>query len=1148
MSSRKFKFISPGVFINEIDRSQMPGLPGDIGPALIGRFERGPALKPTQINSFEQFVEVFGKPIPGGQGGDVFRDGNYTAPTYAAYAAQAYLRNNAPVTIIRLVGDTNKDATGESAYAGWKMDNTLPNIAATSNGGAFGLFIAAGSDNYTMTSKILMSGTSGGFSALATKLATSIVLSGAIQTTITGAIGAAGVANSLGYGTGSMPDAGITDTQIAANIVLAVNSGTTAQQAHGFTATNTDNIVTFTAPGPNATVTISGSGLDMASSQINSKFLALTASDGTHQYHSASATRFDADRTPVTGTLAAIWYLDQGTIELSGNTIGIEPHPTSSAGIMLRPVDNNLTFKAVITNNGSTIVEETSFDFNINSPRYIRKRFNTNPTLTNDTIVENTESYFLGETYEGHVKTLITRTSKNEAYGWITPLNAPNNSIPGGDFKFSYSKMSNGQGALAKTGWFISQDLSTNYSSYDPANMTKLFRLVGRLTREDVQRKVKISIKDLRKSSDPTSEYGSFTVAIRDIKDTDAAPVYVEQFNNCNLNPASDNYVAKKLGDKYETWDYDSKKYKEYGDYPNNSDYVRVEVAPDVSDAVTNPVLLPFGAFGPPQYIGYQSSPSGTLLTYHGGGPIATTGTFVTKGLAYAGSRPVDPEGNHIVFTGSASNSPTAPIAFVTNVTFPELRLRISSSEGFVIDPTDAFFGADTTYNSNEFDKSTLDVLRAKPDTVASHVADPGTTENSWVFSLDNVRNANVSSSIDAGDTDDYSGAYATNAVYDVYARNYSMAYNNHSASAGGTNVPTNSATASYENVLEAGFDKFTTCLHGGFDALDITEREPFRNTLLSADGVKETTNYAYNSLSVAIDALRDSERTEFNLVAAPGITNNTLNSKLVRMAESRGDALAIIDPQGGFVPNTEGTDSIEDRIGTVDSTVDNMQQNLKLNSSYGAAYYPWVQIRDNMNGATLWAPASVAAIGALSYSEAVSELWFAPAGFTRGGLSANNAGGLPVIGVRQRLTSKERDKLYENNINPIASFPAEGIVIFGQKTLQTTPSALDRINVRRLTIFLKREISRIAATLLFDQNVQITWNKFRGQAERFLGGVKSGLGLTDYKVILDESTTTPDLIDRNILYAKIFVKPARAIEFIAIDFVITDSGASFDD
>ena len=129
-----------------------------------------------------------------------------------------------------------------------------------------------------------------------------------------------------------------------------------------------------------------------------------------------------------------------------------------------------------------------------------------------------------------------------------------------------------------------------------------------------------------------------------------------------------------------------------------------------------------------------------------------------------------------------------------------------------------------------------------------------------------------------------------------------------------------------------------------------------------------------------------------------------------------------------------------------------------------------------------------------------------------------------------------------------LATFPAEGIVIFGQKTLQVTPSALDRVNVRRLMTFLKREISRIAATTLFDQNVQATWNRFKGRADALLTSVQARLGLTDYKIVLDSSTTTPELVDRNIMYAKIFLKPARAIEFIALDFVITNSGASFED
>ena len=137
---------------------------------------------------------------------------------------------------------------------------------------------------------------------------------------------------------------------------------------------------------------------------------------------------------------------------------------------------------------------------------------------------------------------------------------------------------------------------------------------------------------------------------------------------------------------------------------------------------------------------------------------------------------------------------------------------------------------------------------------------------------------------------------------------------------------------------------------------------------------------------------------------------------------------------------------------------------------------------------------------------------------------------------------------LYEANINPIASFPAEGVVVFGQKTLQIVPSALDRVNVRRLLIYIKKEVSRIAATTLFEQNVTATWDNFRSRVSSFLEGIKGGQGLMDFKVILDKTTTTPELVDRNIMYAKVFLKPAKAIEFIALDFIITDSGASFAD
>ena len=270
------------------------------------------------------------------------------------------------------------------------------------------------------------------------------------------------------------------------------------------------------------------------------------------------------------------------------------------------------------------------------------------------------------------------------------------------------------------------------------------------------------------------------------------------------------------------------------------------------------------------------------------------------------------------------------------------------------------------------------------------------------------------------------------------------------------------------------------------------------------------------------------------------------VTDKLIEVAEERADSLAIIDLENDYIPSHENTSTEASRKADPDLAITSLRART-LNSSYAAAYYPYVQIRDTLSNQLLDVPPSVVALGTLSYSEAVRDPWFAPAGFTRGGLSDGRIG-FPVTNVKHQLTSEERDNLYEVNVNPIASFPAEGIVVFGQKTLQLNESALNRINVRRLLLFLKREISRLAATTLFEQNLPATWTGFSTRAEALLSEVKGRLGLADYKVVLDETTTTPDMVDRNIMYAKIFLKPVQAIEFIALDFVITDSGAGFAD
>ena len=279
-----------------------------------------------------------------------------------------------------------------------------------------------------------------------------------------------------------------------------------------------------------------------------------------------------------------------------------------------------------------------------------------------------------------------------------------------------------------------------------------------------------------------------------------------------------------------------------------------------------------------------------------------------------------------------------------------------------------------------------------------------------------------------------------------------------------------------------------------------------------------------------------------------PGLTNDSLTTHMINVCESRADAMALIDLPNVYKPAHEGYEADKSaRIGTTPSAAATALRERRLDSSYGATFYPWVQTRDDNSGQLVWIPPTVAMMGVLASSERSAQIWYAPAGFNRGGLS-DGAAGIPVINISERLTSKQRDILYEARINPIASFPNTGIVVFGQKTLQERPSALDRINVRRLVIYLKKQISILSTQILFEQNVQATWNRFKGLIEPFLANVKVQFGISDYRLILDETTTTPDLVDQNVVYAKIMVKPARAIEYIAIDFVVASTGASFDD
>ena len=340
---------------------------------------------------------------------------------------------------------------------------------------------------------------------------------------------------------------------------------------------------------------------------------------------------------------------------------------------------------------------------------------------------------------------------------------------------------------------------------------------------------------------------------------------------------------------------------------------------------------------------------------------------------------------------------------------------------------------------------------------------------------------------------------------------------------------------------LVTGIKQFAAPFFGGSDGVDIKVENPFNdNELLSG--------YAKYSIESAISQVADYYVSRYDLISIPGVTNSSIITSLVSQTEERGDALAIIDMVGIYVSavDNDGSTIVDGSVSAMVSTAEGGT----VASSYAAAYYPNVRLADvsSGRGSVLMAPPSVAAIGAIAKSEALSQPWFAPAGFTRGGLAPlGGPGGASVVGTLEHLSKADRDNLYNVNINPIARFPATGdTVIFGQKTLQPTDTALDRINVRRMMIYLKKRIGGIADQFLFEQGVKATYDRFKATIEPILSEVRSQYGITEYKVVLDESTTTPDLQDRNIMYAKVFVKPAKAIEYVVIDFVVTQSGVEF--
>ena len=277
---------------------------------------------------------------------------------------------------------------------------------------------------------------------------------------------------------------------------------------------------------------------------------------------------------------------------------------------------------------------------------------------------------------------------------------------------------------------------------------------------------------------------------------------------------------------------------------------------------------------------------------------------------------------------------------------------------------------------------------------------------------------------------------------------------------------------------------------------------------------------------SDSISILGNKDEYVFNIVSAPGLiydfgAHKVQLDSMISLAESRGDCIAVVDLEqyGATVSNVTAAAAT-------------------VNSSYAASYWPWLQTQ-SATGKNVWIPAGTIIPGVYAFTDSAAAPWFAPAGLTRGGIS-------DVIQAERKLTRTQRDTLYAANVNPIATFPGAGISVFGQKTLQKKKSALDRVNVRRLLISLKKFIGDVSRTLVFEQNTTATRNNFLAQVNPYLESVVQRQGLYAYRVVMDDSNNTPDIIDRNQLIGQIFIQPAKTVEFIVLDFTIERTGATF--
>lgn len=642
--------------------------------------------------------------------------------------------------------------------------------------------------------------------------------------------------------------------------------------------------------------------------------------------------------------------------------------------------------------------------------------------------------------------------------------------------------------------------------------------------------RVKLSIQNLKPSISDSYLYGTFDLLVRDFNDNDNHVVALESFIGLSLDPSSVNYVAKVIGDSNTFFNFDalegSSRLVTDGNYTNNSKYIRVEVASRVDSGDINAESLPVGFRGPAH-----------LMT-SGSAPLATSTTVTTLGgwsVADPLLKTVQPP---VPFRENLGRGPstarTSDAALYWGVQFERKTDAFETNMASVQDPTVASFTSYFPDFSTEYMNMVVSDNEGTADTAANGIIDADRFNNN-AFSLMNIQCTTVAI---PGTT----ATFPLSVTPDLNTLSnwtYVRAGNPVSGSSGAMTRGLLVSDLTNDSVRRVA--KFNFFLQGGFDGVNIfnydetfmTNKAIDEELLITARGLQ--TGSAVTAFNTALDLLSDSTELDLQLFAIPGIRNTVITDRALQIAENRFDALYLMDMENYDINNDLVTDLDTQQLSVTNTTTNHRDRG--INSSFGATYFPDVIMEDNMGSSLVLrnVPASIAALGAFSHNDRVSYPWFAPAGFARGGLPT-------VRRATLALSRTNMDTLYQANINPIVSFAgSDGLVIWGQKTLYTQQSSLDRVNVRRLLLSLRRQVRQVAMRILFEQTLPETLARFSQLVNPILQKVQSQKGLERYLVQIDATTTTQADFENKTIRGKIFVQPTHALEFLGIDFIINN-------